>query len=90
MKFRKSQHKYNKSRMQTELARNLVHNFSSHAISQKQLNALSYGLDHHIPRKANGHLSQQTLHILKINLETHVKKITMSKYLNIKVMSLII
>ena len=41
--------------MQTELARNLVHKFSSFAISQEQLNALSYGLDHHIPMKANGH-----------------------------------
>ena len=76
--------------MQTELARNLVHNFSSFAISQEQLNALSYGLDHHIPTKLTDMLSQQTLHILKINLEIHVKKITMSKYPNIKVMSLII
>ena len=64
MKFRKSQQKYNKSTMQTELARNLVHNFSSFAISQEQLNVLSYGLDHHIPTKANGHaVSADLAHI---------------------------
>ena len=49
----KSQQKYSKSTTQTELVRNIVHNFSSYALSHEELNALSYGLDHHISTKAN-------------------------------------
>ena len=74
MKFRKSQQKYNKSTMQTELARNLVHNFSSFAISQEQLNALSYGLDHHIPTKANGHAVSADLAHIKNKLRNSCEK----------------
>ena len=60
--------------MQTELARNLVHNFSSFAISQEQLNALSYGLDHHIPTKANGHAVLVDLADIKNKLRNSCEK----------------
>ena len=30
-----------------------VHNFSSYNLSQVEINALSYGLDHHIPTNIN-------------------------------------
>ena len=53
IKFRKSQQKYIKSPTQTELVRNIVHSVSSYALSNEELTALSYGLDHHIPMKAN-------------------------------------
>ena len=53
IKFRKNQQKYIKSPRQTELVRNIVHSVSSYALSCEELTALSYGLDHHIPTKAN-------------------------------------
>ena len=53
IKFRKSQQKYVKSTTQTELVRNIVHNFLSYALSHEELTALPYGLNHHIPTKAN-------------------------------------
>ena len=53
IKFRKSQQKYIKSPRQTELVRNIVHSVSSYALSCEELTDLSYGLDHHISRKAN-------------------------------------
>ena len=53
IKFRNSQQKYNKSTTQTELVRNIVYNFSYYALSHEQLNALSYGLHHHVPTKGN-------------------------------------
>ena len=45
IKFRKRQQKYSKSTTQTELVRNIVHNFPFYALSHEELNALSYGLD---------------------------------------------
>ena len=53
IKFRKSQQKYIKSPRQTELVRNIVHSVSSYALSCEELTDLSYGLDHHISKKAN-------------------------------------
>ena len=49
VKFCKIQQKYNKSKTQTEINGNIVHNFSSYALTHDEINALSYGLDHHIP-----------------------------------------
>ena len=34
--------------------KHIVHNFSSYNLSQVEINALSYGLDHHIPTNING------------------------------------
>ena len=31
----------------------IVHNFSSYNLSQEEINALSYGLDHHVPTNIN-------------------------------------
>ena len=101
IKFRKSQQIYNKSTTQTELVRNIVHNFSSYALSHEELNALSYGLDHHIPTKANRNaVSTEFEHFFQNLLKdisnipeselAHVKNIAMLKYPNIKGMSLII
>ena len=53
IKFRKSQQKYIRSPRQTELVRNIVHSVSSYALSCEELTDLSYGLDHHISKKAN-------------------------------------
>ena len=33
--------------------KHIVHNFSSYNLSQVEINALSYGLDHHIPTNIN-------------------------------------
>ena len=101
IKFWESQQKYNKSTTQTELVRNIVHNFSPHALSHKEFNVLSYGLDYHISIKANKNAVSRiswifptfrkvNLRKLKLILEIHVKDIAMSKYRNIKRMSLII
>ena len=37
----------------TTYVKNTVHNFSSYQLSNEELTALSYGLDHHIPSKVN-------------------------------------
>ena len=61
-----------------------VHNFSSYQLSDDELTALSYGLDHHIPNKLNSNrihtefeqfyqnLIKDISHILDDNL-THLK-----------------
>ena len=33
--------------------KHIVHNFSSYQLSQVKINAVSYGLDHHIPTNIN-------------------------------------
>ena len=33
--------------------KHIVHNFSSYNLSQVEINAMSYGLDHHIPTNIN-------------------------------------
>ena len=37
----------------TTYVKNTLHNFSSYQLSNDELTALSYGLDHHIPSKIN-------------------------------------
>ena len=99
IKFRKSQQKCNKSTTQTELVRNIVYNFSSYALSHQELNALSYGLDHHIPTKANRnavstkleHFFQNPLKDISDILESELEQIktklrnSCEKYCNLKV-----
>ena len=99
IKFRKSQQKCNKSTTQTELVRNIVYNFSSYALSHQELNALSYGLDHHIPTKANRnavstefeHFFQNPLKDISNILESELEQIktklrnSCEKYCNLKV-----
>ena len=36
-----------------EILKRIVHNFSPDALTAEEMNALSYGLDHHIPTKAD-------------------------------------
>ena len=84
IKFRKSQQKCNKSTTQTELVRNIVYNFSSYALSHQELNALSYGLDHHIPTKANRNaVSAEFEHFFQ-NLLKDISNIPKSKLAQIK------
>ena len=99
IKFRKSQQKYIKSTTQTELVRNIVHNFSSYALSHEELTALSYGLNHHIPTKANRnavsteceHFFQNLLKDIPNIPESELSKIetklrnSCEKYCNVKV-----
>ena len=99
LKFRKSQQKYNKSTTQKGLVRKMVHNFSSHAFSHEELNALSYGLNHHIPTKANKnavsteleHVFQNVLKDVSNILENGLRYIktklrnSFEKYCNVKV-----
>ena len=99
IKFRKSQQKYNKSTTQKELVRKMVHNFSSHEFSHEELNALSYGLNHHIPTKANKnavsteleHVFQKVLKDISNILENGLRYIktkhrnSFEKYCNVKV-----
>ena len=84
IKFRKSQQKCNKSTTQTDLVRNIVYNFSSYALSHQELNALSYGLDHHIPTKANRNaVSAEFEHFFQ-NLLKDISNIPKSKLAQIK------
>ena len=84
IKFRKSQQKCNKSTTQTELVRNIVYNFSSYALSHQELNVLSYGLDHHIPTKANRNaVSAEFEHFFQ-NLLKDISNIPKSKLAQIK------
>ena len=99
IKFRKRQQKYIKSTTQTELVRNIVHNFSSYALSHEELTALSYGLNHHIPTKANRnavsteceHFFQNLLKDIPNIPESELSKIetklrnSCEKYCNVKV-----
>ena len=84
IKFRKSQQKYNKSTTQTELVRNIVHNFLSYALSQKELNALSFGLDHHIPTKSNRNAVPAEFKHFSQNLLKDISNIPESKLAKIK------
>ena len=77
----------------------MVHNFSSHAFSHEELNALSYGLNHHIPTKANKnavsteleHVFQNVLKDVSNILENGLRYIktklrnSFEKYCNVKV-----
>ena len=84
IKFRKGQQKYNKSTTQTELVRNIVHNFSSYALSHEELNALSYGLDHHIPTKANKNAASTEFEHFFQNLLKDISSIPESELAQIK------
>ena len=52
--LRRQQHKSTFG-ITTTYVQNIVHNFSSYQLSNDELTALLYGLDHHIPFKVNGH-----------------------------------
>ena len=52
IKFRKNQQKIRKCK-DPEILKSTVHNFSSYALTTEEMNALAYGLDHHIPTKAD-------------------------------------
>ena len=84
IKFRKSQQKYNKSTMQMELVRNIVHKFSSYALSHEEINALSYGLDHHIPTKSNKNAVSKEFKLFFQNLLKDISNILESKFAQIK------
>ena len=69
---------------QTELVRNIVHNFSSYALSHEELNALSYGLDHHIPTKANKNVVSKEFEHFFQNLLKDISSIPESELAQIK------
>ena len=52
LKFRKAQTAKNCD-INPRLMKHIVHNFSSYNLSQAEINALSYGLDHDIPSNNN-------------------------------------
>ena len=99
IKFRKAQKGDKFTNKQRHIMKKIVHNFSSYNLSQEEINALSYGLDHHVPTNINKNSIVTEFELFFQNLlkgipnmpETEISKIktklrnTCEKYCNIKV-----
>ena len=98
LKFRKAQTAKNWD-INPRLMKHIVHSFSSYNLSQVEINAISYGLDHHIPTNINSNVIttefesffQSLLKDISNMPENKINKVktklrsTYEKYCNIKV-----
>ena len=67
IKLRKNQQKIRKFK-DPEILKSTVHNFSSYTLTTEEMNALVYGLDRHIPRKADRNTVRTEFERLSQNL----------------------
>ncbi len=63
---------------------NIVHNFSSYALSEEEMKALAYGLDHYIPDKIDKRRLEVEFENVYQNILWNAKDIGEDKKLNIK------